>query len=122
MGAVVLAQQFEVSGFTCPRADYTDRGKTALNLPSDVGAAIKEIVEAVTKEWHHQRKAEERDARARKNRRDRLIASRKTSIKDAAWLVMRDAYMKASGGGKLPANSRQIMYSALKHAVTSTVE
>jgi hypothetical protein len=34
------------------------------------------------------------------------------TIKRAAWHVMADAYMKASGGGTLPANARQIMYAA----------
>jgi hypothetical protein len=36
------------------------------------------------------------------------------SIKDAAWLVMADAYRTASGGGRLPANARQVMYAARK--------
>jgi hypothetical protein len=34
------------------------------------------------------------------------------SIKDAAYSVMEDAYLKASGNGTLPANARQIMYAA----------
>ena len=35
-----------------------------------------------------------------------------TSIKDAAWQVMEQAYDKASTGRTLPANARQIMYAA----------
>jgi hypothetical protein len=34
------------------------------------------------------------------------------TLKDAAWAVMKDAYMKASGNGELPAKARQIMYAA----------
>jgi hypothetical protein len=34
------------------------------------------------------------------------------TLKDAAWLVMEYAYMKASGDGELPAKARQIMYAA----------
>jgi hypothetical protein len=34
------------------------------------------------------------------------------SIKDAAYAVMQDAYLKASDDGKLPAKARQIMYAA----------
>jgi hypothetical protein len=34
------------------------------------------------------------------------------SIKDAAYRVMQQAYLKASGNGKYPANARQIMYAA----------
>ncbi|MBV9584433.1 MAG: hypothetical protein JO213_06055, partial [Alphaproteobacteria bacterium] len=37
---------------------------------------------------------------------------RQISIKDAAWHVMRDAYLAASDDAKLPANARQIMYAA----------
>ena len=33
------------------------------------------------------------------------------SLKDAAWEVMEEAYLKASNDGKLPANARQIMYA-----------
>ena len=36
------------------------------------------------------------------------------SIKDAAWQVMADAYHTASGGGRFPANARQVMYAARK--------
>ena len=34
------------------------------------------------------------------------------SIKDAAYEIMEEAYLKASAGGTLPANARQIMYAA----------
>ena len=37
---------------------------------------------------------------------------RKMSLRDAAWQVMREAYLTASGGGRLPARPRQIMYAA----------
>jgi hypothetical protein len=98
--------------YTCPRVDYTDRGKSAISLPWEVGIAIEDLVEKVTKAWHTQRKREEREASARRQRRDRLIAATKTTIKDAAWEVMEAAYLKASSGGTLPANARQIMYAA----------
>ncbi len=53
-------------------------------------------VQGVTKKWAKQRKAEERHANAEANRRFVLTRSRYT-IKDAAWDVMEDAYLKASG-------------------------
>jgi hypothetical protein len=37
---------------------------------------------------------------------------KKMSIKDAAWAVMAEAYLKASDNGQLPANARQILYAA----------
>jgi hypothetical protein len=38
--------------------------------------------------------------------------ARRGDIKDACYAVMPEAYLKASGGDKLPANARQIYYSA----------
>jgi DNA topoisomerase VI subunit B len=74
--------------YTCPRVDYTDRGKSTLSLPFEIGAAIRELVEAVTKEWYTQRKREEKEASRKIERRDRLISTKKVSIKDAAWQAM----------------------------------
>lgn len=42
------------------------------------------------------------------------------SIKDAAWRVMADAYHTASGGGRLPANARQVMYAARRRILELT--
>ena len=42
------------------------------------------------------------------------------SIKDAAWQVMADAYHTASGGGRLPANARQMMYAARQRILELT--
>jgi hypothetical protein len=36
----------------------------------------------------------------------------KLSIVASAWQCMADAYQKASGDGRYPANARQIMYAA----------
>jgi DNA topoisomerase VI subunit B len=98
--------------YTCPRVDYTDRGKSMINLPSAIGEAVKDLVEKVTKNWYAQRKREEKEASRKSERRDRLISTKKIPIKDAAWEVMEEAYLKASDGGKLPAKPRQIMYAA----------
>jgi hypothetical protein len=37
---------------------------------------------------------------------------KKMSIKDAAWQVMKEAYLAAGDDGQLPANARQVMYAA----------
>ena len=73
--------------------------------------AIIGAVQGVTKKWAKQRKAEERRASAEANRRI-VMTMRRYTIKDAAWDVMEEAYLKASGGGKLPAHARQVMYAA----------
>jgi len=98
--------------YSCARVDYTDRGKSTLSLSYTVGRNIEALVELVTKDWYAQRKREQREASRRSERRDRLIAQQKTSIKDAAWQVMETAYLKASSNGTLPVKPRQIMYAA----------
>jgi Topoisomerase 6 subunit A/Spo11, Toprim domain len=67
---------------------------------------------AVTKKWTRQRKQEEKDGRASQRRRDAMIQSHRITIREAAFMVIEEAYMKASGGGSLPAHPRQIMYAA----------
>jgi len=74
--------------------------------------AIISAVQGVTKKWAKQRKAEERHASARENRIIAMTRSRQVSIRDAAWDVMEQAYMRASADGTLPANARQVMYAA----------
>jgi DNA topoisomerase VI subunit B len=100
--------------YTCPRIGYTDRGKSTITLPYKVGVAIRELVEALTKEWRAQRKREEKEATREQERRDRLsrASSKSVSFKDAAHEVMESSYLKASDDGKLPTKARQIMYVA----------
>jgi hypothetical protein len=67
---------------------------------------------AVTADWAKQMRAEERHAAAQRHRLDRLVRAHVVTVKDAAYSVMEKAYAKASDGGTLPANARQIMYAA----------
>lgn len=46
--------------------------------------------------------------------------TRGISIKDAAFEIMEDAYLKASANGTLPANARQIMYAARPYILEQT--
>ena len=75
-------------------------------------SAIIKGIHKVTGKWCKQRKREERVASARLNRASAMTRHRAMFIKDAAWLVMEQAYMKASSNGTLPAHARQIMYAA----------
>ncbi len=96
-----------------PRPRYTDRGKSAIELPKELRSIFGAAVEVVTKAWAKQRVAEIRDARRQDHRRERLAPStRRTSIKDAVWQVLPHAYDKASSGGAFPALARQIYYAA----------
>jgi hypothetical protein len=76
------------------------------------GASIIAAVTGVTKKWAKQRKAEERDKSARRNRGIIMLRRRHVSVRAAAWQVMRQAYLQASANGTLPANARQVMYAA----------
>jgi DNA topoisomerase VI subunit B len=95
-----------------PRLTFTDKAKTALALPDDVTADLVNIVNSVTGKWAKVRKAEERDAALAARRMERLTKSRRVSIKDVAYDVMEQAYLKAGDNGELPAEARQIMYAA----------
>jgi hypothetical protein len=82
---------------------------TKYNSPLE---AIVGLTQSATKQWTRQRKAEERQANAVASRYDRLTRSRRINLKSAAWEVMPEAYAAASANGRLPANARQIYYTA----------
>jgi hypothetical protein len=66
-----------------------------------------------TAKWKKQRTAEIRDHRAALRRKEALRPRyRLLTLKDAAAMVMEQAYLKASANGTLPANARQIYYAA----------
>jgi hypothetical protein len=68
-------------------------------------------LEAVTKKWTKQRKAEERSHRAR-SRRSSMWAYRRTSLKEICYEVMQGAWNRASDNGRLPTHWRQVFYVA----------
>jgi DNA topoisomerase VI subunit B len=95
----------------CPRVVYLDRGKSAVVVADDLGAAILDTVESVTRKWARQRKAEERAQRQAINRRSAFTV-RRTTIKDAAAEILPEAYRKVSSDGRWPAEARQMMYAS----------
>lgn len=84
------------------------------------GNAILRGIQKVTGDWTKQRKREERAQTARLNRRAALCRERGTTIRDAAFEFMQEAYLKASAGGTLPAHARQIMYAARGYILSET--
>jgi RNA polymerase-interacting CarD/CdnL/TRCF family regulator len=86
----------------------------------DPADAILGLTESVTKVWTKQRKAEERDRSARANRNYRMMRSKRVTIREAAFDVMREAYQKASNNGELPVNPRQIYYAARRQILNLT--
>jgi DNA topoisomerase VI subunit B len=98
-----------------PRLDYTDRGKSRLTLPSDVATALDKCVTGVAGGWKKAKRQADREDRVQERDLERLRKAnrqREVSIKEAAYQVMEEAYMKASDNNTLPANARQIMYAA----------
>ena len=65
--------------------------------------AIIGAVQSVTKKWAKQRKKEEREASASLNRRYAMTRIYRVTVKDAAWEIMEEAYLKASANGIDPA-------------------
>lgn len=96
-----------------PGLQYTNRGKTQVALPEAIRQSLAEAITAATKQWPARKKAITR------HRKGTVASSTsvkttdgKLTQKKAAYMVMEQAYMKASNNNTLPANARQIMYAA----------
>jgi hypothetical protein len=80
--------------------------------PRNVANNIIDAIESATAKWTKQRKSEERHPANVRYRMSRMTKEPRTTQKEAAWEVLEDCYLKASGGGSLPATARQIFYQA----------
>jgi hypothetical protein len=87
----------------------------ATNKKTDMASDIRDAIREGTKDWTRTRKSEMRAPASRSYRMSRMTRERGVSFKDAAAEIMREAYLKVSGNGRLPANARQIMYAARPH-------
>ena len=72
---------------------------------------VKGALKSVTKRYTQMRKKEERGRQVSRSSYMYQYSDRVT-VKEVAFEVMEEAYMKASGGGKYLAKVRQIMYAA----------
>jgi hypothetical protein len=80
--------------------------------PRNIAADIIDAVETATSKWTRQKKSEERHPGMIRYRVSRMTKEPRTTQKDAAWQIMEEAYMAASGGSRLPALARQVYYQA----------
>jgi len=81
-------------------------------LPAEV--PLKDAILDVTKLWGKAKRRADRENRvkaAELREIQRAEKSKPMSMKEAAYSVMEQAYLKASDGGRLPANARQVMYA-----------
>jgi hypothetical protein len=80
--------------------------------PRNIANDMIDAVEAATRKWTRQKKSEERHPGMIRYRASRMTKEPRTTQKEAAWQIMPEAYMAASGNGRLPAKARQIFYQA----------
>jgi hypothetical protein len=80
--------------------------------PRSIGNDIIDVVETATAKWTRQKKSEERHPGMIRYRVSRMTKEPRTTQKEAAWAVMEEAYLAASGNDTLPALARQIFYQA----------
>ena len=80
--------------------------------PRNIANDMLDAVETATRKWTRQKESEERHPGNIRYRSSRMTKEPRTTQKEAAWQVMEEAYMAASGGGRLPAKARQIYYQA----------
>lgn len=84
--------------------------------------SIINAVQAVTKKWAKQRKAEERVASAQARRWQAMVACDRESLKEIVFRHIVDAYEAVSDDGKLPAHARQLMYDVRRRIQDETDE
>jgi hypothetical protein len=80
--------------------------------PGNVAADMIASLQTVTRKWTRQKKSEERHPGNIRYRASRMTKEPRTTQKEAAWQIMEEAYMAASGNNTLPAMARQIYYQA----------
>ena len=97
----------------------TEKLKAAAR-PRSIANDIIDVVETATSKWTRQKKSEERHPGNIRYRTARMTREPRVTQKDAAWEILEDAYMAASGNGSLPASARQIFYQARPKIMATT--
>jgi hypothetical protein len=88
--------------------------------PRNIVNDILDVVETATSKWTRQKKSEERQPGNIRYRASRMTKEPRITQKEAAWELMEDAYMAASGNGTLPASARQIYYQIRPKVMAAT--
>jgi hypothetical protein len=68
--------------------------------PHNIGNAMIDAVETATRKWTRQKKSEERHPGMIRYRMSRMTKEPRTTQKDAAWEILEEAYLAASGNGR----------------------
>lgn len=99
----------------CPSLTFLDRGKSRLNpSPALVAAATTAIWKTAKTAWSDAERRRKDAAKAERRREAayRSWATPETSVKDAAFAVMEQAWAQATGDGAMPASVRTVFYQA----------
>ena len=83
-----------------PRFEFLDRGKGSVELSPPVAQAVADMVSKVIREWASIKRSRDREHHRAARRAEELLRhgrTHETTVRDAAWAVMADAYLKASG-------------------------
>jgi Topoisomerase 6 subunit A/Spo11, Toprim domain len=83
-----------------------------LSRPRNIANDMLDAVEIATSKWTRQKKSEERHPGMIRYRFSRMTKEPRTTQKEAAWQILEEAYLAASGNDTLPALARQIFYQA----------
>src|SRR6476660_600478 len=75
--------------------------------PRNIADDMIDAVETATRKWTRQKKSEERHPGMIRYRASRMTKEPRTTQKDAAWEILEESYMAASGNDTLPALARQ---------------
>src|SRR5215469_11834104 len=105
-----IAARARSSSPTMRSSPMTEKEKPA--RPRNIADDMIDALETAASKWTRQKKSEERHPGMIRYRVSRMTRDPRTTQKDAAWQIMEQAYMAASGNGRLPALARQIFYQA----------
>ena len=82
-------------------------------MSESMAEALATVVRSVGTQWKAAKQRADREDRVSQRDLSRLRrAYPRTTIREVAFAGMEAAYLKASGGGRYPANARQIYYAA----------
>jgi hypothetical protein len=103
-----------------PQLDFVDRGKGRLAEMVDLDLDIDSALESVAKEWKRIQKHRDKKDRVSQQRIDQMNRKNKVTIKEVAYDVMEEAYLKASGNQEYEIPARMVFYAARPQILTLT--
>jgi hypothetical protein len=131
MDVAMIDREDEVQLFVhiiCPKAGrWADHGKTRMDLGgAELERAVRETIASVTTGWRKHKSKMARSEKMVGRERERVMREsrlgQKARMMTLTQEVIHDAYHEASANGRLPANARQVMYSARRRVLAAMAE